>query len=189
MHRIVFTGTQGVGKTTILKEMEKQGYTVITEVVRNLAKSGVKINKDGDEKSQTKIFKEYEKLLSNIDVKGYFSDRSLVDVTAYTIYLSKHGKVSKEFADKQVKKLKKFRVENPDVTYCYFPIEFDIVDDGVRSLDEEFRTEVDSIIKELLKECGITPIVISGSVEERVDKMTRVHNWLTEGMKLFIGLE
>ena len=54
----------------------------------------------------------------------------MIDVTAYTIYLSKHGKVSKEFAEKQLKQLTKFREANPDITYCYFPIEFDVVDDG-----------------------------------------------------------
>ena len=59
MHRIVFTGAQGTGKTTVLKEFENKGLKVITEVVRQLASKGVKINKDGDEKSQVKIFKTY----------------------------------------------------------------------------------------------------------------------------------
>lgn len=185
MHRIIFTGAQGTGKTTVLNYFAEQGQNVITEVVRNLAKKGVKINKDGDEKGQTKIFKEYEKLLGTLDFNGYISDRGLVDVVAYTIYLSKHGKVSEKFADKQIKALKKFREANPDITYCYFPIEFPLEDDGVRDMDEEFRMEIDSIIQYLMNICGIQPIAIRGDVEYRIEKVKRLFNWLNEGMWLY----
>lgn len=185
MHRIVFTGAQGTGKTTVLNFFQEQGMNVITEVVRNLAKKGVNINKDGDEKGQTKIFKEYEKLLGELDFNGYISDRGLVDVVAYTIYLSKHGKVSEKFADKQIKALKKFREANPDITYCYFPIEFPVEDDGVRDMDEEFRVEIDNIIRYLMETCSIQPIVIRGDVEYRIEKVKRLINWLNEGMLLY----
>jgi len=185
MHRIVFTGAQGTGKTTVLNFFQEQGMNVITEVVRNLAKKGVNINKDGDEKGQTKIFKEYEKLLGELDFNGYISDRGLVDVVAYTIYLSKHGKVSEKFADKQIKALKKFREANPDITYCYFPIEFPVEDDGVRDMDEEFRTEIDNIIRHLMETCSIQPIVIRGDVVYRIEKIKRLINWLNEGMLLY----
>ena len=185
MHRIVFTGAQGTGKTTILNVYKDRGNNVITEVVRKLAKKGVKINKDGDEKGQTKIFKEYEKVLSAITETGYISDRGLIDVTAYTIYLAKHGKVSKEFAEKQIKKLQKFRMTHPDITYCYFPIEFDVVADEVRDTDEQFRADIDALIQYLLKVCEITPIIVRGTVEERVAKVDRLYAWLNEGMALF----
>lgn len=185
MHRIIFTGAQGTGKTTVLNYFKENNFHVITEVVRNLAKSGVKINKDGDEKSQTKIFKEYEKLLSTLDVNGYISDRGLIDVTAYTIYLTKKGLISEQFMNKQIKSLKKFRMNNPDIVYCYFPIEFDIVDDGVRDMDEEFRKEIDQIIVDLLNECNIQPIMIKGDIEYRINKVSRLMTWLNEGMYLY----
>lgn len=185
MHRIVFTGAQGTGKTTVLNFFQEQGMNVITEVVRNLAKKGVNINKNGDEKGQTKIFKEYEKLLGELDFNGYISDRGLVDVVAYTVYLSKHGKISEKFADKQIKALKKFRDANPDITYCYFPIEFPVEDDGVRDMDEEFRVEIDNIIRYLMETCSIQPIVIRGDVEYRIEKVKRLINWLNEGMLLY----
>lgn len=186
MHRIVFTGAQGTGKTTVLKEFENKGLKVITEVVRQLASKGVKINKDGDEKGQTKIFKEYKDLLSEISLGGYISDRCMVDVLAYSMYLAEQGKVTDEFVQKQKKQLVKFKNENPDIAYCYFPIEFDVVGDGVRDTDEEFRAAIDHNIKAVLQEVGIQPIVIRGSVEDRVAKVQRVHDWLHEGINLFI---
>lgn len=185
MHRIIFTGAQGVGKTSVLNYFKENDYKVITEVVRKLAKKGIKINQEGDEKGQAKIFNEYKKLLSVIDGSGYISDRGLVDVVAYTVYLAKHGNVSKEFADKQIKQLMKFREQNPDITYCYFPIEFDVVDDGVRSIDEQFRSEIDEIIKHLLRDCNINPITVRGTVDDRVKKVNCLIEWLNVGMRLF----
>lgn len=185
MHRIVFTGAQGTGKTTVLNRFAELNKRVITKVVRNLAAKGVKINKDGDEKGQTAIFKEYEKLLSETTMDGYFSDRGLIDVVAYTMYLYDAGKVSDKFLNKQIKALQKFREANPDIIYCYFPIEFPVVADGVRDMDEDFRSAIDANIKRLMAVCGIQPIYIRGSVEDRITKVTRVYNWLTEGMYLY----
>lgn len=189
MHRIVFTGAQGTGKTTVLNYFKDQGHKVITEVVRDLAQKGVKINKDGDEKGQTAIFKEYETRLAELDVDGYMSDRCLIDVVAYTKYLMDTGKVSDKFFNKQLKQLAKFRASHPDITYCYYPIEFPVVDDGVRDLDEEFRTAIDQNIQWIMKELSIQPITIKGTVEQRIEKVIRVYNWLNEGMKLYLGVD
>jgi predicted ATPase len=187
MHRIVFTGAQGTGKTTVLKKFESKGFNVITEIVRQLAQNGVKINKDGDEKGQTKIFKSYKEKLGELSIEGYISDRSLVDVTAYTMHLVDQGKISKDYLEKQIKQLVRFKNENPDIIYCYYPIEFDVVDDGVRDLDEEYRKTIDENIQKLFKMVGIQPVVIKGTVEERVSKVARVYNWIHEGFNLFCG--
>ena len=185
MHRIIFTGAQGTGKTTILNYYKEQGSLVITEVVRNLSKKGVKINRDGDEDGQTKIFKEYKKLLGVRDFQGYFSDRGLIDVVAYTKQLVTEGKVSQEFYEKQVKNLKKFIADNPDIVYLYFPIEFAIEDDGVRDTDENYRNTIDANIRSLMEECNIPMITIAGSVEDRIGRVDKVRNWLVEGMKIY----
>ena len=169
---IIFTGAQGTGKTTILKKMGER-YTVITEVVRNLSKKGVKINKDGDERGQKKIFNEYVRLFE--ETPGEFvSDRGLIDVVAYTIYLHRTGKVSEKFVNKQLKELHKFLMNHQNYIYCYFPIEFNVVDDGVRDLDEGFRKEVDEIIQSLLGAYHLNFIVMSGTIEERLDKIEKL---------------
>lgn len=184
MHRIVFTGAQGTGKTTVLNHFKENNFNVITEVVRNLAKEGVNINENGDDESQTIIFNKYYELLSTFTPAGYISDRSLVDVAAYTKWLVENGKVSAELFDSQIEEIRKFVRSNPDVMYCYYPIEFDVVDDGVRSTDETFRRDIDIYIQEVFELTGIAPIKITGSVEDRVAKVTRVYNWIREGISL-----
>jgi predicted ATPase len=186
MHRIVFTGAQGTGKTTVLDEFKNRGFKVITEVVRQLSKQGVKINKDGDEDGQTKILDVYKELLSEVSLDGYISDRCMVDVLAYSMYLAEQGKVTDEFVQEQKEQLVKFKNENPDIAYCYFPIEFDVVADGVRDTDEDFRAAIDHNIKAILQEVGIQPIIVKGTVEERTAKVQRVINWLHEGIALFL---
>ena len=61
--KLILTGAHGTGKSTILNHYKDLGYNVITEVVRTLAKDGVKINEMGDEAGQKTIFKEYQKFM------------------------------------------------------------------------------------------------------------------------------
>lgn len=174
--RIIFTGAQGTGKSTILNHYKDLGYNVITEIVRNLAKTGVKINEMGDIDGQKTIFNEYQKLLKS--KKGYISDRGLTDVASYTFShaISDRRKVKadsplKKLADRQFLALCKFHQDNPDIIVCYFPIEFPVVDDGVRSTNEEFRKEIDFLIKNILDTSGINYYTIIGTVEERIKQI------------------
>lgn len=167
--RIHLCGAQSTGKSTILNHYKDLGYRCITEIVRNLAQEGVKINEMGDNESQKTIFKEYKRLLSS--KKGYISDRGLADVTGYTFSLCVNGKVDKKLADKQYMAAAKFYKENPDIIVCYFPIEFPVVDDGVRSTDETFRSEVDFMIKNFLDCAEIPYHTITGTVEERIKQI------------------
>lgn len=162
----IYTGAQGTGKSTILNIFKERGYNVITEVVRNLSKQGVKINEMGDRDGQERIFNEYKRLFK--ENSNYISDRGLTDVCAYSYDLAKTNPDIVRLAADQLAEIKKFNKENPDVVYFYFPIEFPVVDDGVRSTDEVFRTHIDQLILAILKECEINYIEVRGSVDERV---------------------
>ena len=178
--RIHFVGAQGTGKTTILNHYSNLGYNVITEVVRKLAKEGININEMGDEVGQTTIFNSYKKLLNS--KKGYISDRGLVDSASYTfthaiaeaISTGKENGPMKKLSDKQYKSLVKFYHSNPDIEVCYFPIEFPVVDDGVRSTNEEFREQVDFLIKNILDTAQIKYHTITGTVEERIKQIDEI---------------
>lgn len=189
MYKICFTGAQGTGKTTMLNELateKEKGIEIITEVVRKLSKKGVKINKEGDETGQTRIFNDYKKLLTK--TPGFISDRGLIDVVAYTVYLARHNNISEEFANKQLKALHKFVKENNDIMYCFFPIEFDIAADGVRDTDEQFRVEISEIILTILAALKISFVYIKGTVEERTDTIKKLIDWKETGDSLFINI-
>ena len=165
--RIILTGAQGTGKTSVLNYFQNTYLNRITEVARNLAKQGVKINEGGDDDGQVKIFETYEKLLSqDID---YISDRGLTDVLAYSFYLYKRGRVSSEVLNNQKMRVKEFFEHNPNILVFYFPIEFDVVSDGVRSTDPDFRKEIDEYIENFLGEFIPNKYhTIHGTVEERI---------------------
>ena len=172
--KIIFTGAQGTGKTTILNHYKEQGYNIITEVVRNLSKEGVKINEMGDLEGQRKIFATYNKILNKEE--SYISDRGLTDVTAYTSYLG----IKNDDNDLRIETLyqladiQDFYQKNPDVITCYFPVEFPVVDDGIRSLDENFRQDIDKGIQNVLEGLGIQYHTITGTVEERIKQIDKI---------------
>ena len=85
MAKLIFTGAQGTGKSTILNHYKEKGMNCITEVVRNLSKQGININESGDESGQKVIFETYKEVLTQPG--DYISDRGLTDVLAYTMYL------------------------------------------------------------------------------------------------------
>lgn len=166
--KLIFVGAQGTGKSTILNYYKENGWNCITEVVRNLSKQGVKINEMGDCEGQQAIYNTYKELFSKNS--NFISDRGLVDVCAYTGYLhcrNRSEETEKLFTE-QIMGILEFNEENKDVKYFYFPIEFPVVDDGVRSVDEFFREEVDGYIKVILNNLNIDYIEVTGTVEERI---------------------
>lgn len=166
--KYLFTGTQSTGKSTILQHYQEQGVNVVTEVVRNLAKSSnIKINELGDEEGQKLIFNTYKDILNNTD--NYISDRSMVDVAAYTQYLVNKGAIHPSLLWEQLEDIEEFVRNNPDAVFFYFPIEFPVVDDGVRSLNEEFREKVDEYILGILQSRHIPYVEVRGTVEERIN--------------------
>lgn len=175
--KLLFTGAQGTGKTTILDHFKNDpAYNVITEVVRNLSKEGVAINEDGDAEGQEKIFNEYKRLLeADDDSKIVVSDRSFIDVLAYTAYLY-HHKPSDALADlflEQYIYTATYFKEHNDVMVYYFPIEFDLVGDGVRSMNNSFRNEIDTYIS-MFANAMVSHenlVRVSGSVNERMSQI------------------
>jgi len=168
--KIWLCGAQGTGKTTVLNLFKEAGFPVITEVVRKLVREkGITINQDGTDDTQRMVFQVYK---DTFEQGGkYLSDRGLIDVLAYSCEGFNDKKVSMDVLNEQYAALAKYIRNNPDLHIVYFPIEFAVVPDGVRSVDESYRYRIDEHVKSILDklscEIGIEYLTITGSPEER----------------------
>ena len=63
------------------------------------------------------------------------------------------------------------RVKDEYTHYVYFPIEFESVDDGVRSVSEEWRVDIDNEFKKYLSGVRQPYLTVNGSPMQRVDQI------------------
>ena len=54
--------------------------------------------------------------------------------------------------------------------FFYLPIEFPIVDDGLRSLDINFQSKIDEMYRDFLKSAVVAYVELSGNEEQRLEK-------------------
>lgn len=187
--KIILIGAQCTGKTSVMNNLPEKWKSIgIREVIRTLTAQdeNVHINTNGDEWSQNRFFMEYLYLFAKYP--GYISDRGLIDVAAYTKWLSKIGRVSETCYEKQMIILKDWLNNHPDVILVYFPITFGMVDDGYRDTNTSNRTQVDQCIQEVITELRkagcINPILtIKGkTIEKRVKEISLLADIKKEGL-------
>ena len=63
------------------------------------------------------------------------------------------------------------RVKSEYTHYVYFPIEFQSVDDGVRSVNEEWRKDIDLQFQNLLEGVRQPYLTVTGSPLQRVEQI------------------
>lgn len=181
--KINFVGAQGTGKTTLLEAARRDEYfkdfQFCTEIVRDLVKKkNLSINESGNAKSQKVFFDAYNKILNK---DGYISDRCIIDVHAYTNYLYdyKSSNSEKEFQSlyKEILRensiLKSLNKDSFGII-IYFPIEFELVDDGIRSLNVYFQEYIDQYIVNTLNKYQLPFYTIRGSVEQRLKQLKEI---------------
>lgn len=170
-----FFGTQSVGKTTLLNalrsEPDLQDFKFLTNMTRSVQAAGFKIKESGDDVTQMHIARLHAENVILYD--KFITDRTIIDCLAYTIYLYRRDKVSKETLE-YVRKYADFLL--PQYTRLfYLPIEFDNVEDGTRSIDPTFREEINDIMTDaytfdgLTKSKNVVITKISGSVVKRTN--------------------
>lgn len=181
----VFTGTASVGKTTLVKALipilEKvygEPIAHIAEVARSLEKKGFKINKEGNMRTQRMIEDEYLRLENMYSGRIKIADRSIIDRYSYTI-LSVGG-VEGNTAEEQallswydanvIAHCKKY-------TYIFhIPLtgEVKLELDGVRSPDEKYRKEVDTLQQDIITSYGVNVHTLTGAVDQRLNKIVSI---------------
>jgi AAA domain-containing protein len=169
--RIAIVGSFSTGKTTLAEMLaRKLGLPLLPEVAREIVELGFKLDKDATPETETLIFlKQYNNELSTPEFIG---DRSLIDVMAYAGWVLDNQPRRKETAlwDECVT-LAERRLRTAYTHVYYLPIEFPIVLDGLRPDDPEFQKDIDARILALLHNHAVSYETITGSIEERAEKI------------------
>ena len=180
---ISFTGAQSTGKTTLLnacKEVYGERFSFVDEVTRLVKRNyNVPINEEGTDITQLFIinthienaFKVYDK------PEGVILDRCIIDGLVYTGYLALEGKVSK-WVFKYAKDVFNLLIPKVDKIFYTHPSDVELVADGERSVDLEFRKKIIDLFElvfELYDEkLKNKVIILKGTVEERMEQI-KIH--------------
>ena len=172
--RAAITGAQSTGKSTLLNALKKEYPNIkfVEEITRDLKAQGYKINEEGDDDTQVQIMNLHKKY-SNSD-EDVIYDRCALDGIVYTHYLYNQGNISEDVFQKSLDIF--HEIINSYDKICYLKPEFDIVDDGERSTNKTFRDEIVDLFEQYIRFYNINVIVLTGSVEERVQQFKEVFN-------------
>ena len=164
--RIGLAGTMSVGKTTLARALGEtdrfKDYIVQTERSKYLSSLGIPLNTDSTLNGQFVFLAERatELLQPNI-----ITDRTIWDVCAFTF----SAKSIDWFAKRSFVESAMMLRDQYDVVFYVSPEGVPIEDNGVRTIDAEYRTKIDWVIKESLEEYKPSKLVyIKGTTEERI---------------------
>jgi len=169
--RIGITGAQSVGKTTLLNALRSEDMfkdlVICDEVTRRVKGYGLPINEAGNDITQRLIMNEH--VVNVFLYDNMITDRTVLDGLVYSSYLLKNRKVS---IDTFRYVYDVYTKVTPYYDYIfYIEPEFDIENDGTRSVDVEFRNEIASLFESLIYQHKMDVIRIGGSVRNRVNQI------------------
>jgi len=188
---ITFTGPQCSGKTTLLKQMKQtrgimDQFFYIDEVTRLVKREfNVKINEEGaNDVTQLLILNKELENLFKYDYelwpgcRGNVHDRCLLDGLIFTEYFYDKGLVSQQVWSQALTYWNRFHSKY-DIIFYPDPREIELVDDGERSIDVEFRNAIiEKYENYYLKQFQWKERVykLKGTVEERMERIKIVLN-------------
>ena len=167
--KIGITGAQSVGKTTLLNALRSEklfkDYVICDEVTRRVKSYGLPINEEGTDITQCLIMNEH---IVNVFMNGnMLTDRTALDGLVYSTYLYKNNKISLNTL-KYVKDVF-YKVWQSYNCVFYIEPEFEIVDDGVRSNNKQFRDEIAELFETVIEKEKLNLRRVKGSVRDRVN--------------------
>jgi len=175
---ISFTGAQCTGKTTLLKACKglySDRFDFVDEVTRLVRRQyGVQINESGNDITQCLIInKHIENSLMSSEKEGLILDRCIIDGLCYTGYLYIENKVSKWVMD-YAKGVYFKLIDKIDYIIYPDPYDVELIDDGERSIDVEFRNKMIETFETLLQgsygyNIKNKVVRVKGTVEERME--------------------
>lgn len=164
--RVALVGASSTGKTTVYELLKNSlpKYHFINESTRSVASYGFPINEAGTSETQLAISSFHLEAL--LQPYNTILDRCYMDLLVYSSYMDKISIEAHNYIEDTWN-----RVKSEYSHYVYFPIEFDSVDDGVRSVNEEWRQKIDKEFKSLLDGVGRPYLTVTGSPMQRRDQI------------------
>jgi len=165
--RIGLTGTMSVGKTTLAKALGEldifKDYPIQTERSKYLRDLGVALNTDSTLKGQLVFAAERSIELMHENI---ITDRTVYDVSAFTLSAKSIGWTEKRYFTELLMQLR----NDYDAIIYVSPEGVAIEDNGVRTVDAEYRNKIDITIREMLKNFPPKKLIeVKGSTEERIN--------------------
>jgi len=169
--RIALVGASSTGKTTVYEllktKLPTKGFKqwqFVNESTRTVASYGFPINENGTDATQLAISSFHLEALMNPFYTIY--DRGYMDLLVYSKYMPNLSENTYKFIEDTWN-----RIKDEYTNYIYFPIEFKSVDDGVRSINEEWRENIDKAFKEELDKLDTPYLTVTGSPLQRVEQI------------------
>jgi nicotinamide riboside kinase len=164
--RIGLTGTQCVGKTTLVKALQNlpefKDYHFATERSKYLRDLGIPLNTDSSVRGQFLFLAERTTELLHDNL---LADRTVWDVCAYTL----SSKTIEWTQKRKIIEAASLLMDYYDIVFYIDPEGVEIEDNGVRETDPEYRKKIDYAICGLLNEYAPHKLVtIKGTTEERI---------------------
>jgi nicotinamide riboside kinase len=163
--RVALVGASSTGKTTVFNLLRDRlpMWEFINESTRTVREFGYPINEEGEEATQLAISVFHVKAL--LIPYHLVLDRCFLDVVVYSTVMKDRVPSRTMTYLEEVWK----QVREEYTHYVYFPIEFSAVDDGVRSVNEQWREEVDREFQNRLR--GVSYLSVTGPPTERVNQI------------------
>ena len=174
-----FTGAQSTGKTTLLNHLHKCNgdypFEFVPEVTRLVMRDyEMPINENGGDLTQMLIMTEHVRNVyrdkANHLIRGMHQifDRCALDGIVYSLWLRHNDKISRrcyDACDLIYEELK----DKYDIIFYTSPDDVKLVDDGERSVDVKFRSDIINTFNIFLdRGYNGKVVMLKGSVEERL---------------------
>lgn len=169
--KIGFCGTHSTGKSTLVECLRTEriltNYYFDINITRWIKSLGFNINLESTPAAQELNLLSRIARLNSFD--NLVADRTIIDVLAYSMHVDSITTEQLELQQDLVER----NIRKYDIIF-YIPPETNLVDDGTRLIDDDFRRNIDNKILELLEFYNVDYIEIRGSVRERLQTILNI---------------
>lgn len=177
MSKIALCSTVSCGKTTLVKALAKlhefKDYKIATERSKYLRDLGIPLNTDSTILGQSIFASER---ISELLYSDMITDRSIIDVMSFTNLAQSINSIDKEAFESYFERF----ISEYDYIFYISPDGIGIEDNGVRTIDPEYRIQIDQEIQRLILKYKYkikNYNELKGSTDERIKQITEIINF------------